>query len=127
MNIMVNHINSFKLIIYINDMEYQAKFGIDGAVSHGFGLKEQDYWEETEKIVADSDYEAITLAFNKAKHLSEDGLSNPKTGYTTVRISELKVEDKVIDQKSINDNPAINFENRQAVFKDSHFAKLLRI
>lgn len=45
------HINLFKLTSNKRAMKYQAKFGIDGAVSPGFGLKYSDYWETTKKYL----------------------------------------------------------------------------
>lgn len=33
-------------------MKYEARFGIDVAVSHGFGLKDPDYWEDEAEIIA---------------------------------------------------------------------------
>ncbi|MDP2672183.1 MAG: hypothetical protein Q8O84_00020 [Nanoarchaeota archaeon] len=61
-------------------MKYVAKFGIDGGVSHGFGLKESDYSEKEEifELEIADDERAFAKAGILAYKLSKDSLSNPK-------------------------------------------------
>ena len=73
-------------------MEYKATFGIDGGISHGFALKEPDYYERYDKIIADSNEGAMMKAFDRTKYYANESLSNPNTRYTIVKLLNLKDE-----------------------------------
>ena len=95
-------------------MEYQAKFDIDCGVSSGFGLKDQDNIEITEKLIADSSQVAYQKAMHLARTFADDYLSNPDTGLTTVRLLSLSgAEGK------------ISFDESKAVVKRSMLEHLL--
>jgi len=109
-------------------MKYKAVFGIDGGVSHGFGIKYPDYIEKTKEILAESDYEAFNRAINQAKEISKEHLSNPKTGYTAVKVLILKDEKgRPLCQESLNKNPKIIFEEGCALVKSSTLEHLLNL
>ena len=65
---------------------YPATFGIDGGVSPGFGVKYPDYIEKDIIIQAENGIDAVDKAYDKAKELSREHLSNPNTGTTKVFI-----------------------------------------
>ncbi|MEK6872722.1 MAG: hypothetical protein AABW90_01785 [Nanoarchaeota archaeon] len=109
-------------------MEYQAVFGIDGGVSPGFGVKYPDYIEKTENILADNSEEAMGKAIERARYFSQEHLSNPETGYTTVKLLSLRDNDgRLLDQVDLNNNPNINFEKRQAIIKCSMLEHVLSL
>lgn len=70
-------------------MEYQATFGIDCGVSHGFGLKSPDYVEQDEFLIADNPLGAIIAAAKQARRFSMNYLSNPDNDFTTVTLLKL--------------------------------------
>ncbi len=74
-------------------MEYQATFGIDGGVSHGFGIVYQDYIREQRVISADNPQVAYQNAMNLARKFADDHLSNPDSGFTTVQLLSLSGSD----------------------------------
>lgn len=103
-------------------MEYKATFGIDGGISHGLGLKELDYYERYDKIIADSNEEAMMKVFDRTKYYTYESLSNPKTGYTAVKLLSLVDNNgKYLDQSSLVNlvNEKVDFEDGKLVFKRS--------
>ncbi len=83
-------------------MEYHTKFGIDGGVSPGLGVKYPMYEEQDEVLTADNQMDALIAAAKQARHFSEDYLSNPKNDLTTVTLLELCDQTKnPIDVKKV--------------------------
>ena len=74
-------------------MEYQATFGIDGGVSHGFGIVYPDYVRKQKVISADSPQTAYQNAMDLAKEFADDHLSNPDSGFTSVQLLSLTSPD----------------------------------
>ena len=74
-------------------MEYQATFGIDCGVSHGFGVKYPDFVRKQEAISADSHQVAYQNAIGLAGKFADDYLSNPETDLTTVQLLSLRGPD----------------------------------
>jgi len=72
--------------------KYTAHFNVDGAVSHGFGLKEPSVYDEDVELTAEDDSRAYKTAIYKAAKIAVDGLSNPDTGNTKVTISGIESE-----------------------------------
>lgn len=97
-------------------MEYQATFGIDCGVSHGFGVKYPDYDRRIERISADSPQVAYQNAMSLAEKFADDYLSNPDTGLTTVQLLSLNGSDV-----------AVSFDASKAVVKRSTLDHLLVI
>ena len=107
-------------------MEYMVIFGIDGGISNGFGLKCPNYCERKENIYADSDEKAFEIALGLAINHARYGLSNPETNYTTVKLLTLKDKDNNnLNQKSLNKNPEINFEENYAIVRCSMLEHIL--
>jgi len=77
--------------------KYMAYFSVDGAVSHGFGLKSPDVYEKTTEINARGDSRAYKSAIYKAAKLAADGLSNPDTGETRVTLSRLECDGELVE------------------------------
>jgi len=71
-------------------MKYQATFGIDCGVSHGFGIKYPDYVREKKTFSADSPQIAYQNAMGLARKLADNYLSNPNNGLTTVKLLSLR-------------------------------------
>jgi len=107
-------------------MEYTAKFGIDGGVSHGFGIKYPDCFEKVETIKADSEREAMAAALKIAKDYSQNHLSNPNTDYTTVALLSLTdSQGNKLEQISLVEKDKTEFSNGCAVVKCSTLEHLL--
>jgi len=82
--------------------KYIARFGIDGGISQGFGIKYPDYITIDKIIDAKDDLEAVCKAAKEAYKLSRSHLSNPDTDYTTVTMLQLYNDTHVLlDQKKI--------------------------
>jgi len=94
--------------------EYQATFGIDCGVSHGFGVKYPDYVREQAVIPADSPKIAYQNAMSLAKKFADDYLSNPETSLTTVQLLSLNGPDG-----------AVSFDASKSVVKRSVLEHLL--
>ncbi len=97
-------------------MEYFATFGINGGVSHGFGIKYPDYFERTENIIADNHEIAFNNAMKYAKKLADDHLSDPETGLTRVRLLNL-----------IGPERKVEFDREKAVVETTMLEHLLRL
>ena len=95
-------------------MRYQATFGIDGGVSHGFGVKSPDYIRKTEKISANTSEDAYQSAMTLAEEFADNHLSNPETGLTTVQLLSLRGPDG-----------AVSFDASKAVVELSMLEHLL--
>jgi hypothetical protein len=107
-------------------MDYTAKFGIDGGVSPGFGVKYPDSIERLETVKADSPREAMAAALKMAKDYSQDHLSNPNTDYTTVALLSLTdSQGKKLDQLALVGKGEAEFSNGCAVVKCSSLEHLL--
>lgn len=103
-------------------MEYNAVFEIDGGVSHGFGLKEPDHYWRTEKIIANSNEDAMKQTIERVMYHANESLSNPDTGYTIVTLSSLIDENgRFLDQESLLDlvNEKVDFKDGQITVKHS--------
>jgi hypothetical protein len=101
------------------EMEYQATFGIDCAVSHGFGLKSPDYVKRDEKLSADNDANALLAAAKLAQHYSRDYLSNPANDdFTTVTLLELRGPNGLMNQKAVLKKHGFDSINRFEWDKD---------
>ena len=77
--------------------KYTARFTIDGAVSHGFGLKEPHTYEGSTEIDAKDDLRAYKSAIYKAAIMAAAGLSNPDTGNTKVNLFRLESESGAVN------------------------------
>jgi len=109
-------------------MEYQATYGIDCGVSHGFDLKDSDYIKITDIISADNPKDAVAKAIRLAREYSQDYLSNPKTDYTTVKLLSLvNSYGRWVKQQALIKNPEVEFEDGCAVLKCSMLEHLLNI
>jgi len=107
-------------------MEYNAKYGINCGVSSGFGLKDPDYVERTEKVNANSDSEAMVEAYKTAVYFSDEYLSDPDNDLTTVKILRLENDKgKILEQELVNTHPKIKFENGIAVAKATRLDHVL--
>ena len=107
-------------------MDYTAKFGIDGGVSPGFGVKYPDYIGRVEIINADSPCEAMAAALKMAKDYSQDHLSNPNTNYTTVTLLSLAdAPGSKLEQELLAGKGEAEFLNGCAVVKCSSLEHLL--
>lgn len=109
------------------EMKYTACFGIDGGISPGFGVKYPDYAEEVREFEADSYDSARMSALKIAARSAKDHLSNPKTGYTTVKIlSLMDKDDNIVSQEPLLERVKdLEFENGCAVVKCSMEMHLL--
>ncbi|MBI2564601.1 hypothetical protein HYV79_01275 [Candidatus Woesearchaeota archaeon] len=115
-------------------MEYQATFGIDGGVSHGFGIVYSDYVREQKVIFADSHQVAYQNAMSMAGKFADDYLSNPDSGFTTVQLLSLRSPDEDISfdvSKSVVKRSWVDHVARIASLEDkiarekAHFVNLL--
>ncbi len=107
-------------------MEYEATYGINGGVSHGFGTKHSDYYHTIDKISADSPEAVFSEAAELGRKHAEDHLSDPESGLTIVRLLRLQdSEGKVFSQKPLNSDPGVEFEGDLAIFKCSMLEHLL--
>lgn len=70
-------------------MNYKATFEIDGGVSNGFGLKQPDNTHRTEYISSPNPQDAYIKTMELATDHANNYLSNPETGYTTVKLVSL--------------------------------------
>ena len=74
-------------------MEYKASYEIDCGVSHGFALKSPDNIREEITLQAKTAADAYLNAMDLAKRFAQDYLSNPETGFTTVKLLSLENSD----------------------------------
>ncbi|MEK6818424.1 MAG: hypothetical protein AABY10_00655 [Nanoarchaeota archaeon] len=77
-------------------MKYRAKFEIDCGVSNGYGLKCPDNVERTESFSEENDQLAYQESMRMAESFSNDYLSNPNTGLTTVKLKSLREKDREV-------------------------------
>ena len=121
-------------------MKYTAKFGIDGGVSHGFGVKYPDYSKKEENFELEKvdDERALATAGIMAYNFSLNHLSNPETNETKVTLLNLFNEKGEVNQKEFvskyngfkdKNGKTLNFEfeNDKMVFSCSQFEHLLRL
>ena len=122
-------------------MKYFAKFGIDGGVSPGFGVKYPDYSEKEETFELDEKHLSDENAFARAAiigyNLSRDSLSNPNTNKTKITLlSVINEKDISLNQEefiskydgiAFTDGKSINFktENGKIIFICSQLEHLL--
>lgn len=115
--------------------KYQATFGIDGGISHGFGLKSPDYTKQEETIHAKGDKEALLETAKKAIYFSQEHLSNPDNDLTTVTILEIFDSNRnLLNQREILKKEGYNSikrfywnDNNQLVTECSMLEHLLRL
>ncbi len=123
-------------------MKYTAKFGIDGGVSPGFGVKYSDYSEKEEEFelkdeIANNE-NALSYSAILGYNLSRDSLSNPNTNETKVTLLNLINEKGEISQKDFvskydgikgKNGKSISFsvEDDKIVFTCSQLEHLLRL
>ncbi len=102
-------------------MKYTAKFGIDGGVSHGYGLKSPDYIKKEENFELEGEKANNENALGKAAiiayKLSRNHLSNPETDETKVTLLNLLNEKReLISQKDfVSEYGGFNFENGKSL------------
>ncbi|MBI2449877.1 hypothetical protein HYV49_06320 [Candidatus Pacearchaeota archaeon] len=110
-------------------MKYTALFGIDGGVSPGFGVKYPDYIERNEEFKASSYDSARMNALIIAARFAREHLSNPETGYTTVKILRISDEgSNVVPQEPLLERiKGLEFENGCAVVRCSTEEHLLML
>ena len=122
-------------------MKYFAKFGIDGGVSPGFGVKYPDYSEKEETFELDEKHSSDENAFARAViigyNFSRDSLSNPNTNKTKITLlSVINEKDISLNQEeyiskydgiAFTDGKSINFnkENGKIIFFCSQLEHLL--
>jgi len=107
-------------------MKYKAVYNVDGGCSEGFGVSYPENYEEVRTIIADSPRDSMEKAVNIAIEISMGGLSNPNTGYTTVKLLSLFDSDnKELSQRSLVKNPKIKFEDDCVIIKCSSLAHIL--
>ena len=122
-------------------VNYKAIFEIEGAVSHGIGLKESDNYKEEKEFELDEKYpveQIICKAIFLGNEIAKDALSNPKTDLTKVTLLELYGPEGEISQEGFvskyseiydKNGNSISFEKNglnQIVLEDHHVEKLLR-
>lgn len=124
-------------------MKYVAKYGIDGGVSPGFGVKYPDYTTKEENFELEGETANEDNALGKSAiigyKLSRNHLSNPNTNETKVTLLNLINEKgEVIHQKDfVSEYGGFNFangksisfsvENGKMVFTCSQLEHLLRL
>lgn len=124
-------------------MKYIAKFGIDGGVSNGYGLKYPNYCEKEEDFEFENEIANDENVFGYvailAYRLSRNHLSNPETDETKVTLLNLLNEKgEQISQKdffskysgiNFTDGRSISFsvEENKRVFTCSQLEHLLRL
>ena len=90
--------------------EYKAYFEIDGAVSHGFGLKEPSVYNEEVQFSAKDDSRAFKMSIYKAAKIAINGLTNPHTN--NIEVALLRLE---------RDGETLNIKRRAKVSSSTYF------
>lgn len=124
-------------------MKYVAKYGIDGGVSPGFGVKYPDYCEKEENFELKDEIANEENALCKSAiigyKISRNHLSNPDTDETKVTLLNLfKEKGEIINQKNFvskydgfrdKNGREINFqeENGKMVFSCSQLEHLFSL
>ena len=107
-------------------MEYEATFGINCGVSHGFGLKYSDYVERIEHFDTKDDAKALNYALRLAREFSGDYLSDPETDLTTVKLLILKGRNgNALSQQPLNENSDVELESGCVIVKCSMLEHVL--
>ncbi len=90
--------------------DYNARFEIDGATG-SMGCKSSAHYEEDRRFDANNDNEAVVDAAKWAARYSLDGLSNPETNKTTVKILEVRdASGRVLNQELLLEERTIEVE-----------------
>ena len=104
-------------------MEYEAYYEINCGGPHGFGVKLHGFdvkhsrlVDLTEQITAENDEDALRHALRQAKKFAKSYLSDPETGFTTVKLLSLYSEDGDVE-----------FDREKAVVKRSMEEHLLAL